>query len=71
MREAPPGKFGEVVTEHRNTEGELATIETVAAGPFAGKKVLCLYDDHTPVVAPMLLDDGTESWLRRYLENRS
>lgn len=62
-REAQPGRFGHVLSTHRNDEGELATVEQVRAGEHEGDRVLCFYDEDSPVVAPMLLDDGTRAWL--------
>jgi hypothetical protein len=63
--EATPGKMGELVSQHRNGEGELATIERcINPGPYKGALLFCLYDDETPTVAPMLLDVDTVEWLR-------
>lgn len=64
MRSAP-GRIGTVVSTHINSEGELATIERCTGGAFEGRPLLCLYDDDTPVVAPILLDDDTRKWLVR------
>lgn len=63
MREAKPGQFGDVVAQHRNSEGELATIERARAAGFEGRFLLCFYDEDSPVVAPMLLDAETVDWL--------
>jgi hypothetical protein len=65
--ESPPGRFGEVIAQHRNSEGELATVERVWRGEHANQLLLCLYDEATPTVAPMLLDEGTADWLWNFL----
>lgn len=65
MTASPPGTIGELVASHHNSEGELLTVEMVRSGPFAGRFVLCIYDDATPTVAPTLLDEGTQEWLAK------
>lgn len=55
--------MGELVSSHRNSEGEMATIERVRCGEFAGQLMLCIYDDETPTVALTLLDAGLAEWL--------
>lgn len=66
--ESRPGRYGDLVSQHRNTESELITVERVRAGPFAGQVVLCIYDDATPTVAPTLLDADTRRWLLDQME---
>lgn len=54
-----------MVSEHRNSEGEMATIQRVRSGPFAGRLLLVIHDDPPSTIrAPMLLDEGTRAWLR-------
>jgi hypothetical protein len=57
------GRYGKVVARHRNTEGELTTIEGPMAGRFDGQFLLCFYDEDSTVVAPTLLDPETVTWL--------
>lgn len=56
-----------VVSKHMNSESELATIEKVQSGNFAGSVLLVLHDDNYDVKAPMLLDPGTIHWLQEEL----
>jgi hypothetical protein len=70
--------MAEIVSVHRNSEGEKITIERVTSGAFKGRLILCIYDDDNstdwraklgqPTCAPMLLDEGTADWLRRQLD---
>lgn len=50
-----------------NSEGEQLSIDPITGGDFAGGYVLCIHDDPPPrgsgKVAPMLLDEGTATWL--------
>lgn len=62
-QESTPGKIGGLISSHRNSEGELVTIERVRGGEFSDRLVLCVYDDDTSAVAPTLLDSGLHRWL--------
>jgi hypothetical protein len=68
-REAMPGQYGTVIASHRNSEGELATIERVDTEHprFPGELLLCFYDEDSLIVAPMFLDTGTVAWLNSVL----
>lgn len=61
--ESPIGKLGYVDMAHRNSEGEMVTIETLTKGGYEGQQLLCLYDVDMPVVAMTLLDDGLRAAL--------
>ena len=60
-----------IISEHTNSEGERITINKLSA-PFEGQYTLSIWDDPPPrgkgIRAPMLLDQGTQEWLKRQLE---
>ena len=67
--ERAPGSMGELVSSHRNSERELTTIERVRNGEFAGRLILCIYDDEgLGTIAPTLLDDGMLRWLAEQID---
>lgn len=66
--ERPAGSVGDLVSQHRNSQRELVTIERSRKEPFAGQLLLCIYDDKSPTIAITLLDEGMQRWLREQLE---
>ena len=62
--------MGDIVTEHRNAEGERISIQRVQRGEFYGSLVLVIHDDpdQGDTEAPMLLDEGTREWLKKWME---
>lgn len=54
------------ISEHVNSEGERISIDLIRDGAFAGQRCLVIHDDApSQALAPMLLDEGTEQWLRQ------
>lgn len=63
-------EFGGVVASHTNSERELLTIERANSEAFAGQFLLVIHDDPPLAVkAPMLLDEGTQQFLRTFLDS--
>lgn len=61
-------EFGGVVASHTNSERELLTIERANSEAFAGQLLLVIHDDGPlDLKAPMLLDEGTQRFLRTFL----
>ena len=62
---------GELISEHKNTQGELITLERVKPGnpKFAGQLLLVIHDNgHTETAAPMLFDRSTAVWLKEAID---
>lgn len=61
-----------IKVEHVNREGERIAIHKMDKGIFKGQYILNVYDDPPPkgsgVRAPMLLDYGTQQWLKKQLQ---
>lgn len=57
---------------YNNTNGEIISIEEIPSGEFKGRHVLVIHDDPWPsgsgFKAPILLDEGTQNWLREMLD---
>lgn len=61
-------EFAGVVASHTNSEHERLTIERTNAAGFEGQLLLVIHDDPPfSVKAPMLLDEGTQRFLRSFL----
>ena len=62
--------MGDIVTEHRNAEGELISIQRVQRGELYGSLVLVIHDDSDQggTEAPMLLDESTRQWFEKWME---
>lgn len=61
-----------IVSKHTNSQGEIITIDAIVGEPWEGQYALSIWDDPPPrgkgTRAPMLLDQGTQEWLKQQLE---